>query len=129
MVGGQLMRTWTSVAPASRTMRTILRLVGPRKIDVLENAVLVRLGQREADRLEPGPRDAHHLARLDLAHVLGAQQIERAGLRSQQPRAPQATQVERAETARVADGVELVASEQQQGVGAFHLVQRVANPP
>src|SRR5205807_2270302 len=121
MVGGQLMRTWTSVAPASRTMRTILRLVvprgeqaaqhfaapvygaaedqavWPRKIDVLENAVLVRLGQREADRLEPGPRDAHHLARLDLAHVLGAQQIERAGLRSQQPRAPQATQVERPE--------------------------------
>ena len=30
IVGGQLMRTWTSLAPASRTMRTILRLVVPR---------------------------------------------------------------------------------------------------
>ena len=33
MVGGQLMRTCTSRAPASRTMRTILREVVPRTIE------------------------------------------------------------------------------------------------
>ena len=33
MVGGQLMRRWTSFAPAPRTMRTILRLVVPRMME------------------------------------------------------------------------------------------------
>jgi hypothetical protein len=33
MVGGQLMRTWTSAAPAARTILTILRLVVPRTIE------------------------------------------------------------------------------------------------
>jgi len=33
MVGGQLMRKCTSVAPAWRTMRTIFRLVVPRMIE------------------------------------------------------------------------------------------------
>ena len=33
IVGGEEMRTWTSFAPASRSMRTILRDVVPRTIE------------------------------------------------------------------------------------------------
>ena len=33
IVGGQLMRIWTSVAPAARTILTIFRLVVPRTIE------------------------------------------------------------------------------------------------
>ena len=53
--------------------------VGPREIDVLKNAVLLRLFRREVNRFDAGSGDAHHFAGLDFANVLRVEQIERAG--------------------------------------------------
>ena len=59
--------------------------IGAREIDMLENAVLMRLFRREADRFNAAARDAHHFAGLDFANVFGVDQIERAGFRSHDP--------------------------------------------
>ena len=59
--------------------------VRPGEIDVLENAVLQRLFRRKAQRFHPRARDAKHFAGLDVAHVCGADQIERAGFRRHNP--------------------------------------------
>ena len=99
--------------------------IGPRKIDVLEDAVLQRLFRREVERFDAAARDAHHFAGLDFAHVFGADQIERAGFRSDEPGAAEAAEAQRAEAARIADGVHFVARQHQQRVGAFDLIQRV----
>src|SRR5216684_3384869 len=105
------------------------RAVGPREIDVLENAVLMRLFRREMDGLDPRARNAHHLAGLDLADIFRAEQIEGAGFRSHHPHRTQPPDIERAEAARIADGVKLVEREEQERVRAFHLVERVADGP
>ncbi len=99
--------------------------VRPREINVLENALLARLFRRETNGLNAGARDAHHFAGLDFADVLRIQQIERARFRGHQPGVAQPAEIQRAEAARVAHGDQLFRGEHQQGVRAFHLVQRV----
>ena len=85
----------------------------------------MRLFRREADGFDAAARNSHHLARLDFADVFRVDQIERAGFRGRHPGAVEAAQDQRAEAARVADGVHLIARQQQQRIGAFHLVERV----
>src|SRR5579864_8870721 len=53
--------------------------VRAREVDVLENALLMRLGGSEMNGLDAALGDAHHFARLDFADVLGVEQIEGAG--------------------------------------------------
>ena len=54
--------------------------IGPREIDVLERAGLgLHLGSRKSGLHTRAPHD-DQLARLDLPHVIRAQQIKRAGL-------------------------------------------------
>ena len=100
--------------------------VGPREIDVLEDAVLVRLLGGEMQRFDAGSGDAHHFAGLDFADVFGAEQIERAGFRGDDPGVAEPAEAERAEAARIAHGVEFVARQNQQRIGAFDLIERVA---
>ena len=52
--------------------------IGAREIDMLENAVLMRLGRREANGFESRARDAQHFSGFDFANVIRIQQIERA---------------------------------------------------
>ncbi len=59
--------------------------VWPREIDVLENAILVRLLRREMDGLDAGFGDADHFAGLDFANVLRVEQIEGASFGSNHP--------------------------------------------
>ena len=53
--------------------------IGPREIDVLEDAVLGRFDWGEMHRLQAAAGNAQHLAGFDLANVFGADQIEGAG--------------------------------------------------
>src|SRR5262249_13949984 len=91
--------------------------IGPREIYVLEDAAgLLHLSREEARR--DAVRIHHdHLARLDVALEHGANQIERAGLRSKHDgvalrasAVADASHGERAEAARVAHGKNAVAS-------------------
>ena len=75
--------------------------VGPREIDVLEHA----LGQRSGGNglMERRPlADDEDLARLDVAHVRGADQIERAGFRADNPGVAEPAEREGAEAVRIA---------------------------
>src|SRR2546423_11837631 len=68
-------------------------------------------------------RDWYHLARLNVAYVLGVNQIERARLGGEDPRVAESAQGERAESARVANGDERVRRQKQHRERAFGLAE------
>ena len=81
------------------------RGVGPRQVDVLEDAALgVRLG--EALLRRPSRVDGDELARLDLADERGADDVERRGLAGHDPAALQPAEHQRADALRVPRGVQ-----------------------
>ena len=100
--------------------------IGPREIDVLENAVLQRLFGRETQRLDAALRDAQHFAGLDVAHVVAPiksnAQVSEATIHAPSSRPRR----QRAESARIAQRVHFVARQHQQRIRALDLVQRVA---
>src|SRR5438105_14985865 len=105
--------------------------VRPREVNMLENALLVLLGGSEVNGLDAALGDAHHFAGLDFADVLRVEQIERAGFAGDEPGGAAAgrrkfAENERAEAARIARGVKLVGGEDEKRIGAFNLIQRVA---
>src|SRR5260370_10722612 len=105
--------------------------VGTRKIDVLEDAVLVRLRRAEADGFDAGAGDADHVAGLDFADVGGVEKIESAGFGGDDPgilafRGRELAEDERTEATGIADGVEFVLCEDEERVGAFDLIECVA---
>src|SRR5436309_2310624 len=105
--------------------------VRAREVDVFENALLMLLRGREMDGLYAAFGDAHHFAGLDFADVLRIEQIERAGFRSHEPGQGAAgsrklAENQRAEAARVAHGIQLVGGKNEERIGAFDLVQGVA---
>ena len=60
-------------------------LIGPGEIDVLEDAEAARLLGEGLDRAQAVAVDDDDLAGLDVAHEAGADDVERAGLRGQDP--------------------------------------------
>src|SRR5690348_13636212 len=101
--------------------------IGPREIDMLENAVLMRLLRREANGLGAALGDSQHFAGLDFALVFRANQIECAGLRGDHPRAAEPAEAERPEAARVANGENFIASENEERISAFDLAKSVGD--
>ena len=78
--------------------------VGPREVHVLEDAVRqLRYGEGPV-RLHAVGADHQHLAGLDVAHVVGANQIERARLGADDPRVGELAERERTEAVRIPDG-------------------------
>jgi hypothetical protein len=75
---------------------------------VLEDAVRSGAGGNGLQRPQAAGADDEHLARLDVAHVGGADQVERAGLRADDPGVAEAAERQRAEAVRVAGGDEPV---------------------
>src|SRR5215213_2110493 len=97
--------------------------VGAREVDVLEDAEGARaLGEREGGAKAVVVYD-DHLAGLDVADVLGADEVEGARLRGDDPSAVEASERERAEAARVADGDERLGRQEEHREGAFRLAQ------
>ena len=92
--------------------------IRPRKIDMLENALLVLFFGREMDGFDARLGDAQHFAGLDFADVLRVEQIEGAGFRGDQPGGKAAgsgelAENERTEAARIADRIKLVLRENE----------------
>ena len=65
----------------------------------------------------------HHFAVLDVAHVLRADHIERAGLRRENRAAVELADHQRADAERVARADQLFVGEADKGIGAFELAQ------
>ena len=76
--------------------------------------------------------DDDDLAGLDVAHELGADDVERAGLAGQDPAAgalgADAAEDQRAHAHRVAHAHQRLVRQRDQGIGADHLFQRVDQP-
>ena len=120
------------------TLRPYRRRVGAGEVHELEQAQgrldLVR-GERE-ERPRPVGVDHDHLARLELAHELGADDVERRALGGEHPAlagaAPggpgrQAAQAQRAETVGVAHAGDAQLVHQDQGERALELADDLAH--
>ena len=66
------------------------------------------------DRPQPAVADDQHFARLDVAHVGRADQIERAGFRTDDPGAIELAERQRTEAVRIARGNQPVLRQQRQ---------------
>ncbi len=100
--------------------------VRPREIEELEDAEGTR--RRRLDRLhaaQPVVVDEHRFAALDLAHELGADEIERTRLGGDDPVVMNFAEHERAEAVRVAKRDELALRERDDRVRALEPLHRV----
>src|SRR6185369_15097655 len=100
--------------------------VGAREVDMFEDALLVRFFGREADGFDAAARNADHFSGLDFADVLRVEEVKGAGFAGDQPGIAEFAEIKRAEASRVAYGVEFVGCQDEEGVGAFDLIQGVA---
>ena len=85
--------------------------VGPREVDVLEDAVRDARRRERPEAANPVMRDHHHLARLDVTNVGGANQIQGARLGTDDRRVAQPADDEWPESVRVARRDQLVVGE------------------
>ena len=69
--------------------------------------------------------DDDHLAILDFAHELGADDVERAGLRGEDQAVAELAQHQRADAVGIARADQLLVGQADQRVGAFDLEQRL----
>src|SRR6202034_4015154 len=83
--------------------------VRPRKINMFEDAILMRLLRRETNGFQAAARNARHFSRLHFAHVFGVDQIESARFRSSHPGSVKASETKRTKPARIANRVNFVA--------------------
>ena len=63
----------------------------------------------------------HDLAVLDVAHIFGADDVERAGLRGEDRAAVELADHQRADAERIAGADQLLVGQADEGVGAFEL--------
>ncbi len=104
-----------------------MTLSGAGEVDVLENA-----GARGAARIGPVAfeavcRDDDDLAVLDLAHELGADDVESAGLGGQHVGVAEAADDERTDADRIARADHHVVGEADERLGAFDLARASMN--
>ena len=97
--------------------------VGPGEVDVLEDAGARRASGEGTVAFDAVGRDGHDLAVLDLAHELGADDVERAGLRCQHIGAVQASQHQRPDADGVAGADQHVVGQADERIGALDLPQ------
>src|SRR2546423_9851356 len=103
------------------------RAVGPREVDELEDAALVRLGGQRGKLVDfrGDALNAQELPGFELAPGRGADEIERARLRRDHIAVAQLAQPERPEAARIDDGVQRPANRDDQRIGALDAFERI----
>ena len=101
--------------------------VGPREVDVLEDAERVPPRRHGLRCVQPVRVDPDDLARPDVADDLCADQVERTGLGRHHPVVADLPERQRSEPARVAKRDERVLDERRHGVGALKPAHRVRN--
>src|SRR5579864_1779217 len=126
--GGMFARQQTAEAFARRVHGAAEDdAIGARKINMLEDAVLMLLFGRETNGFDAASGNAQHFAGLNVTDIFRADQIEGARFRADNPGVAEASEGERAETARVADRENFIARENQKRVGSFDLAERVGD--
>ena len=95
--------------------------VGPREVDVLEDALTDGLGRERTEGAQAVAVDHQQLARLDVPHVLGVDEVEGARLGADDVRAGEPSQHQRAESPRVAGGHQGVLRQEEEREGAHDL--------
>jgi hypothetical protein len=98
--------------------------VGPREVDVFEDAVLQRLRAERLDRPQAAGVDDQDLARFHVPHVGRADQIERARLRADDEGIAQSAECERTEAVWIAHRDQPVVGQDGQRIGAAGLANR-----
>ena len=102
--------------------------VGPREIDMFEDA---GRGLGRCERPEAAHAcsvDDDQLARLDVAQIAGADHVERDGFRSEDGRFAELAHHQRADAERVAAGDQPFGRQAKQGICALDLAERVGQP-
>src|SRR6185312_3282205 len=100
--------------------------VGPSEIDVLEDTeALAAAASKGLAAVQAGGIDGDELAGLDIAHELGADDVERAGLRRQDPGIGELADHQRAHAHGIAHADDAVLADRHQRIGTFDLAQRV----
>ena len=82
--------------------------VGPREVDVLEDAEPAVAPGEGQQAFDPTSADDDDLARRDIAHELGADDVESAGLRRENPGVAEPAENQRAHPERIAHSDDLV---------------------
>ena len=99
--------------------------IRPCEVDVLENAMRQLRIRKRLDRTQAVRADDQHLARLDVAHVGEADQVEAAGFRGDGPRIAEPPERERPEAMRVAHRDQAVFGDQRKRERAGQLGDRL----
>ena len=102
--------------------------VRPGEVDVLEDAEPPRAAGEGVLRMHAGGIDDDELAGLDVAHEVGADDVERAGLRCQDVGLAEPPQDQRPDAQRVAHADHHVVGQRHQRIGPFDLLQRADQP-
>ncbi len=98
------------------------------EIDVLEDAEPAVATAERQQAPYTVRVDDDDLAGSDVAHEICADDVERAGFRSQDPGLPEAAQHQRPHPQRVAHAYQFVLRQCRQRIGALDLSQRVGQP-
>ena len=98
--------------------------VGPCEVDVLEDAERAPARRHRLGGVEPVLVDPDHLARTDVAHELGPDEVERARLRGDDPVVLDPAEREGAEAERVAKRDERALDERRDRVRALETLHR-----
>ena len=103
--------------------------VGAREVDVLEHAEGLAVRLHELARLDPALAERDHLARLDLAQELGADDVEGAALGGHAVAVAEHAERQRPQAGAVPEGHHRVLGHHDRGEGALeprrHLGERV----
>ena len=97
--------------------------VGSREINILENAKALSLGPERHQRANARTIEDHHFAGRKIAHVGGADNVERAGLGREDPRIVELAEHKRAHAARIAHGDDRVLGDAGQRIRSLDLVE------
>ena len=99
--------------------------VGAREIHMLEDAEARALRLERHGGAQAGVVDGDHLSGQDVAHVFGADDVERAGLGGQDPGLADAAEHQRTHAQRVAHADQRVGGQGEHGERALHPAQGV----
>ena len=97
--------------------------IRPREIDVFEDAGPRRHRQERLVRMRAVLVEDQNLAVVDVAHILGADDVERAGLGREDRAAVELAQHQRPNAERVARADQFLVGQADKGVGAFEHAQ------
>ena len=95
--------------------------IGSGEIDVFENARPRRQPGEGEEAPNPVGVDDDDLAVLDVAHELGPDDVERAGLGGEDRPAVEFAEDQRTDAERIARADQLLVGQRDEGIGAFDL--------